>query len=316
MRVWNGINDLDPGRPRVVATIGNYDGVHRGHQTVLKEVIAEARRRKCPAALITFDPHPLAVVAPQRRPDLVQTRGQKLRSLEETGLDEVLIVRFTAEIAELDGDAFFERFLLPSFPLAALRVGTNFRFGNRRSGDFEQLKEIAARQGFDVDGTDELLIDGTADGDRPVSSTAIREAVRKGEVLEARQMLGRPFALTGLVARGEQRGREIGFPTANLETDNMLLPRNGVYITEVRALAGRYPAMTNIGLRPTFGGERLSVETHLLDFNEDLYGQRIEVSFIERLRDEQRFDDATQLADQLARDRAATESFFSRIELP
>ena len=316
LKVWNGINDLDAGRPRVVATIGNYDGVHRGHQSVLKEVIAEARRRSCPAALITFDPHPLAVVAPERRPDLVQTRGQKLRSLEETGLDEVLIVRFTAELAALDGDAFFETFLLPSFPLAALRVGTNFRFGKRRAGDFAQLQRIAERQGFDVDGTTELLIDNGSQSGDAVSSSAIRDAVRRGEVSDAQRMLGRPFALTGLVARGEQRGRELGFPTANLETDNMLMPRNGVYITEVRALAGRYPAMTNIGLRPTFGGERISVETHLLDFNEDLYGQRIEVSFLERLREEQPFSDASELADQLARDRAATESYFSRIELP
>jgi len=311
MKVWNGLDDLPAGRDPVVASIGNYDGVHRGHQTILDAVLADARRRGCGAALITFDPHPLTVVAPGRRPDLVQTRRQKLRSLEATGIDEVLIVPFNTALARLEGEAFFEDYLLPRCPLAAVHVGRNFRFGKARRGDVDLLASIGLRAGFDVDCAAAVEVDG-----RTVSSSAVRDAVREGNVALAARLLGRPFAVTGLVARGERRGRDLGFPTANLEPDNNLVPRPGVYLSQVRALAGLHAAMTNVGLRPTFGGERLTLETHLLDFDEDLYGQRLEVLFLERLRDEQRFDGPGELADQLARDRAATESYFAQPRLP
>ncbi len=311
MKVWNGLDDLPERRGSVVASIGNYDGVHRGHQTILASAVGDARRRELTAALITFDPHPLTVVAPDRRPDLVQTRRQKLRSLEQTGIDEVLILQFDTALAELDGEAFFTDYLLPRCPLAAVHVGENFRFGKARRGDVDLLDAIGQRAGFDVERVGAVAVDG-----RTVSSSAIREAVQAGNVAHAACLLGHPFALTGLVARGEERGHELGFPTANLEPDNMLLPSAGVYLSQVRALAGLHPAMTNVGFRPTFGGKRLSVETHLLDFDQDLYGQRIEVLFLERLRDEQRFDGPGELADQLARDRAATESYFAQLRLP
>ncbi len=311
MKVWNGLDDVPERRDPLVASIGNYDGVHLGHQAILASAVADARRRGTSSALITFDPHPLTVVAPDRRPDLVQTRRQKLRSLERTGIDEVVILPFDASLAQLEGSAFFNEYLLPRCPLAAVHVGQNFRFGRARKGDVEMLAAIGAGAGFDVEVAAAVEVGG-----RVVSSSAVRQAVRDGDVALAGRLLGRPFALTGLVARGDARGREIGFPTANLEPDNMLLPRAGVYLTQVRALAARHAAMTNIGLRPTFGGERLAIESHMLDFDEDLYGQRIEVLFLERLRDEQRFDEPAELADQLARDRAATESYFAQLRLP
>ena len=310
MKVWNGLDDLAEERPAVVASIGNYDGVHVGHQAILESAVANAGQRGLVAALITFDPHPLTVVAPDRRPELVQTRRQKLRCLERTGIDEVLIVPFDAALARLEAEAFFDDYLLPRYPLAAVHVGQNFRFGKARRGDVDLLAAIGGRAGFDVECVQAVEVDG-----RTVSSSAVREALREGDVALAERLLGRPFALTGLVARGEARGRELGFPTANLEPDNMFLPRSGVYLSHVRALAGRHAAMTNVGLRPTFGGERVSVEAHLLDFDQDLYGQRIEVLFLERLRDEQRFDSPQELADQLARDRAATESYFAQLRL-
>jgi riboflavin kinase/FMN adenylyltransferase len=308
MKVLNGLDDLPEGRRPVVASIGNYDGVHRGHRAILKAAVADGRARGLDVSLITFDPHPLTVVAPDRRPRPVQTRGQKLRSLEQTGIDEVLILRFDMALAQLEGAAFFNDYLMPRCPLAAVHVGRNFRFGRGRRGDLDVLSEIGEKAGFDVRGVDSVEVDGCV-----VSSSSIRNAVSAGDVALAARLLGHPFALTGLVARGEARGRELGFPTANLEPDNVLIPRNGIYLTEVRALAGRHAAMTNVGLRPTFNGERLCVETHLLDFDQDLYGQRIEILFLERLRDEQRFEGPLQLADQLARDRAATESYFARI---
>ena len=311
MKVWNGLDDLPEDRPAVVASIGNYDGVHRGHQAILESAVAAARQRGLRAALITFDPHPLTVVAPDRRPELVQTRRQKLRSLERTGIDEVLIVPFDAALAQLEPEAFFDDYLLPRYPLAAVHVGGNFRFGKGRRGDVDLLAEIGRRAGFDVECARAVEVDG-----RIVSSSAVRKALREGDVALAKRLLGRPFALTGLVARGEARGRELGFPTANLKPDNVLLPRAGVYLSQVRALAARHAAVTNVGLRPTFGGERLSVEAHLLDFDEDIYGQRIEVLFLERLRDEQQFESPSELADQLARDRAAAESYFAQLRLP
>lgn len=310
MKVWNGLDDLPEGRTPVVASVGNYDGVHLGHQATLESVVANARQRGLTAALITFDPHPLTVVAPDRRPDLVQTRRQKLHSLERTGIDEVLIVPFDAALARLEPEAFFDDYLLPRYPLAAVHVGQNFRFGKARRGDVDLLGTIGQRAGFDVECVQSVEVDG-----RTVSSSAVREALRAGDVALAERLLGRPFALTGLVARGEARGRELGFPTANLETDNLFLPRTGVYLSHVRALAGKHAAMTNVGSRPTFGGERLSVEAHLLNFDQDLYGQRIEVLFLERLRDEQRFDGPEKLADQLARDLAASESYFAQLRL-
>jgi len=311
MKVLNGLDDLSQERPPVVASIGNYDGVHLGHQAILKSVVTAGRARGLDASLITFDPHPLTVVAPDRRPEPVQSRGQKLRGLERSGLDEVLILPFDASLAKLDGEAFVNDYLLPRYPLAAIHVGVNFRFGKARRGDVDTLAAIGAQAGFDVRGIESIEVDGQV-----VSSSAIRRAVGTGDVALATRLLGHPFAMTGLVARGAARGRELGFPTANLEADNQMFPRNGVYLTQVRALAGRYTAMTNVGVRPTFGGEQLCVESHLLDFDEDLYGQRIEVLFLERLRDEQRFDDPRQLADQLARDRAATESYFSQLQYP
>jgi riboflavin kinase/FMN adenylyltransferase len=311
MRVANGLEDLPAGRAPVVASIGNYDGVHRGHQTILASVVEDAKSRGVDAMLITFEPHPLTVVAPERRPDPVQTRGQKLRALERTGIDEVLILRFDTALAALEGEAFFTDYLLPRLPLAAIHVGRNFRFGRGRKGDLELLQSIGTRAGFDVTGVPQVRID-----DAVVSSSAIREAIRSGDVALARRLLDHPFALTGLVSRGAARGRELGFPTANLQPDNLFMPKNGVYVSQVRALAGRHPAMTNVGLRPTFGETKLSVETHLLDFDEDLYGQRIEIQFLERLRDERPFTDPGALADQLARDRAAVEAYFAQLRLP
>jgi len=311
MRVANGLEELAAGRDPVVTSIGNYDGVHRGHQAILASVVDDARRRGAEAMLITFDPHPLTVVAPERRPDPVQTRGQKLRALERTGIDEVLILRFDAVLAALDGDAFFSEYLLPRLPLAAVHVGRNFRFGRGRQGDLELLRTIGERSGFAVNGVPQVRFE-----DAVVSSSAIRAAIRGGDVALARQLLGHPFALGGLVGRGAARGRGLGFPTANLEPDNFFVPQNGVYVSQVRALAGLHPAMTNVGHRQTFNETKLAIETHLLDFDEDLYGQRIEIQFLERLRDEQAFDSPDELADQLARDRAAVESYFAQLRLP
>jgi riboflavin kinase/FMN adenylyltransferase len=310
MNVWNSLDAFPTGREPICATIGNFDGVHLGHQAILQSVIAAAKQRSAPSLLITFDPHPLAVVAPSRGPKLLQTRRQKLETLEATGLDGMLLVPFDRELAALTGEEFFGGYLAQRIRFASVHVGANFRFGRARGGDIRLLQSIGAELGFSVVAVPPVSVDGET-----VSSSAIRTAVDAGEVARAWSLLGRPFAVTGEVVHGDGRGRGLGFPTANVAVDNETVPRRGVYVTETMALGARYPSITNVGVRPTFGGSNLSVESHLIDVDEDLYGERVEVRFLARLRDEAKFSGPAELADQLARDQAAATSYFSGLTL-
>jgi riboflavin kinase/FMN adenylyltransferase len=310
MNVWNAIDAFPTGREPMFATVGNFDGVHLGHRAILKSVVEAAKGRSAPSLLISFEPHPMAVVAPSRRPKLIQTRRQKLESLEATGLDGVLLLPFDRELAALTGEEFFGSFLAARIRFASVHVGQTFRFGRARGGDLRLLETIGAEQGFSVVAVPPVTIDGET-----VSSSAIRAAIEDGNVAKAKAMLGRPFALTGEVVRGEGRGRLLEFPTANLAVENETIPSRGVYITETMAFASRFPSITNVGVRPTFGGTTLSVESHLLDVDEDLYGERIEVRFLARLRDEMKFPGPSELADQIARDQAAAASYFSGLTL-
>lgn len=310
MNIWNGIDAFPADAPGVVATIGNYDGVHLGHQAILRQVVEDARAHELRSLLITFEPHPLTIIAPERKPRLLQTRGQKLEALERTELDDLLILSFDLELAALGGEEFFDQLLADRIPFRSVRVGENFRFGHDRQGDVELLRRIGIRRGFEIHGLPTVEIDGTV-----VSSTAIRAALDAGDVALARRMLGRPFLIAGEVVRGDGRGRTLNCPTANIRTDNEVLPGPGVYVTETLVLANRFPSVANVGYRPTFDGKALTVETHLLGVDEDLYDEPVELCFLERLRDEVRFDDVSELADQLARDRAAAEAFFQNQSL-
>ncbi len=305
MHVYNGLGTY-PGQARpVVATVGNYDGVHRGHQKILRGVLERSRDRALRSLLITFEPHPLAIVAPERRPPLLMTRGQKLDHLEALGLDAVLILPFDARLAALSGEEFFGELGRRGVALAELRVGENFRFGHGRSGDLPLLQRIGRELGFDVDAVAPELVDG-----EPVSSSRVRAAVSDGDVERAQLLLGRPFELTGEVVRGDGRGRELRCPTANLAVDNELLPGGGVYITETTVLGARHASVTNVGVGPPVGRDALTVETHLLDFEGNLLRKRIAVRFLGRLRDEMKFNGIGELADQIARDIAAATAFF------
>lgn len=308
MKVWNGIERYPTESPPVVATLGNFDGVHRGHLAILTSTVRDAKARGLPSLLITFDPHPLTVIAPARRPRLLQTRGQKLDCLEESGMDAVLFLRFDAGLAALSGEKFFSSYLVTRVSLSAVHVGRHFRFGHDRAGDLALLERIGALCGFGVVGVSQVVDEGET-----ISSSAIRKAVEEGAIERAARMLGRPFAVTGEVVRGDGRGKSLDFPTANLETDGEMIPRRGVYISEVAVAATRYGAITNVGVRPTFGTSALTVESHILDFEDDLYGERVEVRFLARLRDERRFDGPSELADQIARDRAAAVAFFQSL---
>lgn len=305
MKVWNGIEAVPADLPPVVASIGKCDGVHRGHQEILRRAVAEARERGARSLLVSFDPHPTAVLAPERMPRLLQTKRQKLDALADTGLTDLLILRFTRELAALDGEAFFDDVLLARLRLASVYVGENFRFGRGRTGDSAMLERIGARAGFAVHRVPPVLLDGV-----PISSSAIRAAIAEGDVERAECMLGRPYTVLGEIVRGMSRGRRIGFPTANLAVENEILPRPGVYVTETAVLAARHPSVTNVGVRPTFGDDRFAVESHLIEFEGDLYGVRAELAFLARLRDEQRFASVSELQDQIGRDLAAATAYF------
>ncbi len=305
VNVWNGIESYPDNAPPVVGTIGNYDGVHLGHQAILHGVIEDARARGTRSLLITFDPHPVSVVAPQRKLQLLQNRGQKLESLQATGLSDLLILEFNADLAALTGEQFFEQLLGQRVALSAIHVGENFRFGHGRRGDLDLLNQIGSRRGFEVHGVSPVDVDG-----RVISSSAIRRALAGGDVKLSRALLGRPYVVAGEVVPGDGRGRSLNCATANLELENEVLLKPGVYVTEALVIATRFASVTNVGVRPTFGGDTVTVETHLLDFDEDLYHERLQVQFLQRLRDEMRFDDVADLADQLARDRATAASFF------
>jgi riboflavin kinase/FMN adenylyltransferase len=306
MQVFKGIETYT-GKQPVVATIGNYDGVHLGHLAILQQVVEEASRRQTPSLLITFRPHPMSIVAPSRELRLLQTSDQQIANLELTGLDRVLLVEFTPQLAQLDGRQFFCQFLMDRINFASIHVGPDFRFGHKREGDQQLLERLGAEHDFEVHGVPAFLAD-----DQTVSSSTIRKLVLGGDVARATRLLGRPFELTGAVIRGDDRGNSLKFPTANLAVENGIIPSTGVYVTQTSSSSGNHQSITNVGYRPTFDGRGLRVETHVLDFNGNLYDTRISVRFLERIRDEVRFSSAGELTAQITSDRTFALDYFKQ----
>ncbi len=304
---WNR-GDLPGG---AVGTIGNYDGVHRGQQAILERVVARARESGRESAVITFDPHPLKILQPESAPPALTTPAQKRRLLAALQVDLLLVVRFTREVAETPAERFVSEFLAGRLALAEVFVGRRFAFGRGREGNLGLLERVGGGTGLAAVGVGELLEEGS-----PISSTRIRRAVAAGRVEEAERLLGRSFAVEGRVVRGNGRGREIGWPTANMEVENELLPADGVYATRIRTGGGEgvRPAVTNVGVRPTVGeGTQRVVETHLLDFEGDLYGREVEVAFERRLRDERRFPSLSALSRQIGRDVEDAREYFAEV---
>ncbi|MEO7972783.1 MAG: bifunctional riboflavin kinase/FAD synthetase [Thermoanaerobaculia bacterium] len=298
-------------RPTVV-TIGNYDGLHRGQRAVLHQVKTRAEALGLPAVVVTFEPHPLAVLAPSQTPATLLTREQKARLLAGSGIDLMAVIPFTPEFAATSAEKFVREFLCARLGVRELYVGRQFAFGRNREGDLALLFSLGEELGFTVFGLEEERAGG-----EPVSSTRIRQAIALGGVEKAAELLGRPYSLTGQVVAGERLGRRLGWPTANLSPESELLPFKGVYATQVAFLDGPEPtrlfdSVTNIGRRPTVPGDRPpTVESHLLDFDRDIYGRRIELFFHKRLRDEMLFPSVAELAAQIGRDAQASREYFS-----
>ncbi len=281
-----------------VGTLGNFDGVHLGHQALLRETRALARELAGEALVITFEPHPRLVLRPEAGLRLLTTFEEKMALLEALGFTSALVVPFEPEVADLPAEEFVEEYLVYGLGLRGLVVGFNYRFGRGRGGDHELLRKLGEKYGFQVKVIPPQVIDG-----QTVSSTLIRELLREGQVRRAALFLGRPYALRGRVIRGEGRGRTLGFPTANLEPPpEKLIPARGVYAVRVSWRKHRLTGVMNIGEKPTFGGHRLSLEVYLFDFKGELYGETLAVEFIEFLRPEIKFPSPAALVQQIASD--------------
>lgn len=294
--VAHGLEGLDHA-PSVV-TIGNFDGVHRGHQVLLRRAVTLASELGARSVAVTFDPHPTAVLRPDAEPPRLQTLEDRIACLEEAGVDVVVVLPFTRELASWSPAVFVEEVLAGALEAVRVVVGTNFRFGHKAAGDVVTLLELGEEHGFAPEAVTLLELDG-----RRISSSAIREHLTDGDLAWVVRALGRPYLLHGEVVRGDGRGKGIGFPTANLDVDTgVAIPATGVYAGHAEVGGERYPAVTNVGLRPTFDGTVRTVEVHVLDLDRDLYGQRIGFSFEHRIRAEERFDGVDALVAQIGRD--------------
>ena len=309
MSIYRSLAELPESFGPCAITIGNFDGVHVGHQQIIRRVIAAARERGFRSAALTFDPHPTKLVAPSRAPRLLTTPEQRARLMLDQGLDEVLILPFTAEIAELTAAEFVHDILVRKLGARVVLVGDNFRFGHGAAGDPHTLANLGAHYGFETSVVHAVIRRG-----RVISSSEIRRAIEAGNVSLACRMLGRPYALKGNVVHGAGMGSKHTVPTLNLETSAEVLPKTGVYITRTRdrRSAREWPSITNVGYRPTFNGHGLTIETFLLSKLEGGQPLEISVELLRWVRDERKFENAEALKAQILRDVRRAESYFRR----
>lgn len=297
-----------PRWPAPIAALGNFDGLHRGHQKLLEQVRLRAAERGGTPVAVTFDPYPPRVLRPDKAPPLLMSLEQKIGAFERAGLGGVVIVRFTRELSQWEPETFVERVLLEWLGVSEVWVGENFLFGRDRAGTFTLLRALGEDRGFRTE-----KIEPVRYKDFVVSSTRIRHLIGEGRVDEAGALLGHHYAIDGVVVRGDGRGRELGCPTANLDVAEALLPAFGIY-TSIAIVDGvSHPAVASVGVRPTIGDGRLTVETHLLDGPRELYGARLRLAFVKWLREERRFDGLDALKVQIAADCADARAMLARI---
>jgi riboflavin kinase/FMN adenylyltransferase len=306
MRVIKDLSLLDEPLVRTVLTIGNFDGVHLGHREIFRRVVDKARELDGQSVVVTFEPHPLRVLAPEKAPLRLNTPEEKIRLLGASCIDILVVLNFDHRLAEMSAEAFVRDILVGKLGVRHLIVGYDYAFGRDRQGDTAFLASQAAIHGFTLE-----VLEAVRAEQQAHSSTMIRKYLGEGRVADAVKVLGRNFTLDGRVVHGEGRGRKLGFPTANLDTEKEILPRDGVYAVKVKWREEYYDAVINIGRRPTFDHGAPTLEIHLIDFNGDLYGERLRIYFVDRLRDEQRFPSVAALQSAVlsdidrARDRLA-----------
>lgn len=307
MRLFHGTDNAKIQRPTVL-TLGVFDGLHIGHQLIMRTVVERAHEVGAVPTVITFDPHPRAVLHPASAPPLLQTLDQKVEGFGVLGIEQTIVVRFTPEFAQIRAEDFLKDVVKERLHAREVYLGRGFAFGHNREGNIELLRRVSHELGFVADEVPEVRL-----RNQRVSSSRIRQLLDAGKVNLARRLLGRPYGVEGRVERGAERGRVLGFPTANLHPQNRVIPRNGVYVTGALIDGKWRRSVTNIGVRPTFGaGSEPSVETFVMDWAGDLYGDVIRVRFLHRLRDECKFNSVDELKAQITKDLRRAESYFER----
>lgn len=307
MQIIRGLHNLRSRHRGCVATIGNFDGVHLGHQQVFQHLHEKARDFNLPATVVTFEPQPMEFFSPEKAPARLTRLREKLQALKRAGIDLVVLLEFSRKLSLMSAEQFIQELLVDGLDVRHLFVGDDFRFGHARKGDINLLQQAGALHNFGVEDINTFAID-----EKRVSSTLIREALSKGDLELARESLGRPYRICGRVAHGDKRGRIIGFPTANINLHRKVSPLRGVFAVEVFGLGEKArPGVANIGCRPTLGRERrYLLEVHLFNFSQQIYGAHVEVEFCQRLRDEKRFNSLDELKQQIKQDALAATEFF------
>jgi riboflavin kinase/FMN adenylyltransferase len=310
MRLFHGTENADIARPTVL-TLGVFDGLHLGHQLIMKTVVDRARAIGAVPTVITFEPHPRAVLHPESAPPLLQTLDQKIEAMGVLGIEQTIVIHFDKAFSQIRAEDFLREVVVDRLHAKEVYLGRGFFFGHKRAGNIDLLRQVSERLGFLADEVPEVRLRG-----KRIGSTLIRELLTQGRVNLARRMLGRPYGVEGSVMPGAARGANLGFPTANIQPHNRVIPRAGVYITAT-LIAGQWRrSVTNIGLRPTFGdATESSVETHVMNWSGDLYGDVLRVRFLHRLRDEKKFGSIEELKAQIARDVERARRYFERVSV-
>ncbi len=310
MRLFHGTDNAKIARPTVL-TFGVFDGLHLGHQLIMSTVSERAREAGAVPTVITFDPHPRAVLHPESAPPLLQTLDQKVEAFGVLGIEQTIVIRFTREFAQTSAEDFLRDVVRDRLHAREVYLGRGFAFGSGREGTIEGLKEASRRLGFQAEDVPEVRL-----RNQRISSSRIRELLAEGRVNLARRMLGRPYGVEGRVVRGQMRGRTLGFPTANLYPENRVIPRNGVYVTATLIEGVWRRSITNIGARPTFERDaQPSIETFIIDWSGDLYGDVVRVRFLHRLRDERKFQSADDLKRQISCDTQRAVRYFKSVNV-
>ena len=306
MKQLSQANDLNNNR-KVCLAIGMFDGVHLGHQKVLQNAINAASQSDAISVAVTFDQHPANIISPKNAPSLIQTQAQRNRSIELLGVDAILIIKFNEAFSRKTGKSFIQELAQGFGSIHSISVGNDFMFGHNRDGNFQLLQKLSQELNFLTYGLQPVKLNGQI-----VSSTRIRSALINGKIDDAKQMLGRKFSIEGPVVKGDGKGREIGFPTANIDTKNLILPPNGVYASYTKFNGKTHKALLNIGVRPTIikPNPSIQVEAHILKFNENIYDQVIDIELIDKLRNEMKFESIEELKKQISCDIENAKSFF------